>query len=110
MSKYQREQKELITEVNSFENALAEGSDKRSDAEKCVDLLARYSEIEQLTSENLNALISLIKVHECKPVDGVMRQKLDIYYRYAGVVNACKFSSITFNHTKHVTSPNKMRK
>jgi len=110
MDKYQREQKELAAVVNTFESAESELSDKRSDAEKCVDLLAQYAEIEQLTAESLNALISRIEVHECQPVDGVMRQKLDIYYRYAGVVNSCEFSSITFHHTKHITSPTKERK
>ena len=110
MDKYQQEQKEVAAEVNAFESAETELSDKRSDAEKCVDLLAQYAEIEQLTTENLNALISRIEVHDCVPVDGVMRQQLDIYYRYAGVVNSCEFDSITFNHTKHVTSPTKQRK
>lgn len=110
MDKYQKEQKEVAAEVNAYESAETELADKRTDAEKCVDLLAKYAEIEQLTTESLNALISRIEVHDCVPVDGVMRQQLDIYYRYAGVVNPCEFDSITFNHTKHVTSPTKLRK
>jgi len=110
MEKYQREQKELLAEVKAFEGEETELSDKRSDAEKCVDLLIQYAEIERLTTENLNALVSRIEVHNPQSVNGVMRQQLDIYYRYAGIVDPCEFDSLTFYHTKHVTSPAKMRK
>lgn len=100
--------KSWLAQVGEYENAVTEFSDKRSDAEKCVDLLAKYSEIEQLTPENLNALISRIEIHECQPIDGTMHQKVDIYYRYAGVINPCEFSSLTFYHTKQISSPAKM--
>lgn len=110
MDRFQQEQKGLKAEVYAFESTEAALTDKRSDAEKCVDLLPRYSEIEQLTGEILNTLISRIEIHECEPIDGVMHQQVDIYYRYAGVIDPCEYRSLTFYHTKHVSNPAKMRK
>ena len=110
MQKYQEEQKSLNAKVNAYENVESELLDKRSDAEKCVDLLAKHSKIEKLTSENLNALISRIEIHECEPIDGTMRQKVNVYYRYAGVIDPCEFNSVTFYQTKHTSKPTKTRK
>jgi hypothetical protein len=76
---------------------------------KCVSLHAEYSEITELTAEILSALIRRIEVHESDVVDGVKRQRVDIYYRYAGVIDPCEYDALTFYQTKHVTSPRKKR-
>lgn len=110
MYKYQQEQKELQKTVSEFDEIAAEITDKRTDAEKCVDLLAEHAHITELTPEILNMLISRIAVHESKAVDGVMRQKVDIYYRFAGVVDPCEFDSITFYHTKHSNAQPKRKR
>ena len=110
MDKYQNEQKALVAEIATFESTESKLLDKRSDTEKCVDLLAQYAEIEGLTVESLNALISRVEVHECKPTDGIMRQKVDVYYRYAGVITPCEFSSLTFYRTKRTANPTKTRR
>jgi DNA invertase Pin-like site-specific DNA recombinase len=104
---YQKEQQELQILSKEYEEVHAEVTDKRTDAEKCVELLAEYSEITELTAEILNALIRRIEVHEADVVDGVKRQRVDIYYRYAGVIDPCEYDALTFYQTKHVTSPRK---
>jgi DNA invertase Pin-like site-specific DNA recombinase len=109
MGKYQNEQKALKDKVSTYETVESKILDKRTDAEKCVDLLARYSEIKKLTGESLNALISRIEIHECEPVDGTMNQKVNVYYRYAGVIDPCEFNSLTFYQTKHTSKPLKTR-
>ena len=110
MDKYQNEQITLKDMVNAYESVESDLMDKRSDAEKCVDLLAKYSKIETLTAECLNALVSKIEIHDCEPVDGTMRQRVNVYYRYAGVIDPCEYNSITFYRSKHVSNPTKTRK
>lgn len=109
-AKYQIEQKELKQLVMDFEATSADLADKRSDAEKCVDMLSKYADISELTFEMLNTLINRIEVHECESMEGVMQQKIDIYYRFAGLIGPCEYDSLTFYRTSHVKNPVKKRK
>ena len=107
MGVYQKEQTELVKMSEEYTEAHIEETDIKTDAEKCVELLAEYSEITELTAEILNALIRRIEVYEADVVDGVKRQRVDIYYRYAGVIDPCEYDALSFYQTKHVTSPRK---
>ena len=47
----------------------------------------KYINIEELTAPLLNELIEKIVVHDPKEVDGVRTQKVEIFYRFIGILN-----------------------
>ena len=81
----------------------------RSDAEHFADLLERYGDISELTPEILNMLVEKIVVYEPRAVDGVMRQQLDVYYRYIGVIKLVDYGSTTYYKHGEVTNAAKKR-
>jgi len=109
IGKYQAEQESLMERVGAFDEDAEAYSDRRTNAEMCADLLARHSEIEELTPEIMNTLVKRIEVHEPTVVDGVSRQRVDIYYRYAGLVDDNEFDKLTFYHTKGVERTTRKR-
>lgn len=84
MAKYQKEQENVQTQIDSLAGARAEAEDKRSKAEKAADLFSQYGEITELTKGLVNTLIDKITVSEPYVVDGRFKQDVTIYYRYIG--------------------------
>jgi DNA invertase Pin-like site-specific DNA recombinase len=109
ITKYQNEQKQLQVTVADFENTNAETIDSKSNAEKCAALLADNAGITELTTEVLNTLISRIDVYETEVVDGIKRQRIDIHYRFAGVIEPCEYQAQTFYKTDGVKAVSRKR-
>ena len=81
----------------------------RSGAEHFAELLERYGDISELTPEILNMLVEKILVYEPRAVDGVMRQQIDVYYRYIGVIKLVDYGSTTYYKKEGVSSAAKKR-
>lgn len=96
IGKYQREQEELLVEKSKLEGDTAAALEIRSDAERFADLLEQHGDISELTPEILNMLVEKILVYEPRCVDGVMRQQIDVCYRYIGVIKAVDYDSTTY--------------
>ena len=71
--------------------------------------LERYGDISELTPEILNMLVDKIMVYEPRAVDGVMRQQIDVYYRYIGVVKLVDYGSTTYYKSGEVLTAAKKR-
>ena len=69
----------------------------------------RYGDISELTPEILNMLVEKIVVYEPRAVDGVMRQQLDVYYRYIGVIKLVDYGSTTYYKHGEVMNAAKKR-
>lgn len=52
-----------------------------------VDLISDYVDLQELTAEVLNELVGKFVVHDCQMVDGVLRQSIDIHYRFVGLLD-----------------------
>ena len=52
-----------------------------------MNLIKKYTVIDQLDAAILNELIDKIEVHEAEKIDGKRVQKVDIYYRFIGNLN-----------------------
>ncbi len=85
--KYQSEQQELISKIETLRSELAVEKQTENDAEKWIELIKQYTSPTELTAELLNALIEKIVVHEAvKHEDGTREQEVKIFYRFVGKI------------------------
>lgn len=54
---------------------------------KLIAVTRKYTRIEELTPEILNAFVDKIVIHERVKQDGKRTQAVDIYYSYVGIVD-----------------------
>ena len=109
LGKYQQEQESILAEKEKLQGETAAVREICSDAEHFADLLERYGDISELTPEILNMLVEKIVVYEPRAVDGVMRQQLDVYYRYIGVIKLVDYGSTTYYKHGEVMNAAKKR-
>ncbi len=109
MGKYQAEQKDFKEQKAKLDSIREEVSDLRTDSEKFVALVEEYGNITELSPEVLNMLIDRIVVHTPVPVDGVMHQQIDVYYRYVGSIRIVGYGSTTYYKHGAVTENTKKR-
>lgn len=64
---------QLATEKECFENV-----------GHFTSVVEKYLDFKELDRVMLNELIEKIEVHEAEKIDGVKRQKIDVYYRFVG--------------------------
>ena len=85
--KYQSEQQELETKIETLKTQLTAQEQSTADAEKWVKLIRQYTDPTELTAELLNTLIEKILVHEAiKQPDGTREQEVEIFYRFVGKI------------------------
>ena len=85
--KYQSEQTELNEKCENLQSELDRFEQSADDAQKWIDLIAKYTELTELTAPLLNELIDKIVVHEAyKDADGNRTQEIEIYYRFIGKI------------------------
>ena len=86
--KYQHEQDEQGTKIQTLTARLDESRQQTEGVEKWIDLLRQFSNPTELTAELLNALIEKILVHEAvKDEDGNRVQEVEIFYRFVGKID-----------------------
>lgn len=91
IGKYQGEQTNVEQQINEMKSTLKGKNETRNNVLNWVDLISEYSTIQELTAEVLNELISKIVVHDRREVNGVMRQNIDIYYRFIGLIGDTEY-------------------
>ena len=69
VDKYQAEQAQLLTQIDTLERALQEVKDTRQNAVQWADMMAKYVGIQELTTENLNLLVERIEVFDRAATD-----------------------------------------
>lgn len=109
LRKYQSEQETMLSQKVRLDFLRDEVKDLRSDAERFAALLHEYETVTVLDPEILNMLIERIDVHEPSPVDGVMRQQVDITYRFIGAIRLIDYGATTFYKTEKVLQAAKTR-
>jgi hypothetical protein len=87
-TKYRGEQVQLTEQIEQLEQKLAETTATEENAKKWVELIGKYSQIDELTAPLLNELIDKIIVHEKrKDADGKTVRDIEIYYRFVGKID-----------------------
>ncbi len=102
-AKYQAEQKDLQDRMAVFEAASASLKDRRSQAEKVAESLAKYSDFDELTHEMLYSLIDRIEVFDPQVIDGRLEQVIKVFYRFVGVIEPVEFDATRFYKSGEVT-------
>ena len=52
-----------------------------------MELIKRYADIDELTQALLNTLIDRIEVHEPEEINGEFVQKIDVFYKFVGIID-----------------------
>lgn len=84
---YETEQADVKSEIARLTDELNDTETTVSNVEKLIAVTRKYTRIEELTPEILNAFVDKIVVHEAEKKDGKRTQSIDIYYSYVGIVN-----------------------
>ncbi len=84
---YEKEQSELEAAVGEYETTISTNRENSENAANFVELIKRYADVDELTQALLNTLIERIEVHEPEEIEGEFIQKLDIYYKFIGIID-----------------------
>lgn len=84
---YEKEQNDLEAVVGKYEKAISAERTNSENAANFVDLIKHYADVDELTQALLNTLIDRIEVHEPEEIDDEYIQKLDVYYKFVGIID-----------------------
>ena len=84
---YEAGQEQLKQEIESLKAEVSEADTEATNVAKLIAVTKKYTRIDELTPEILNAFVDKIVVHEREKKDGKRTQKIDIHYSYVGIVD-----------------------
>lgn len=84
---YEAEQKQLEQEIEILTAEVGKADTEVTNVSKLIAVTKKYTRIEELTPEILNAFVDKIVIHERVKQDGKRTQAVDIYYSYVGIVD-----------------------
>ena len=84
---YEAEQKQLEQEIAMLTAEVGEADTEVTNVSKLIAVTKKYTRIEELTPEILNAFVDKIVIHERVKQNGKRTQAVDIYYSYVGIVD-----------------------
>lgn len=84
---YEAEQKQLEQEIEMLTAEVSETDTEVTNVAKLIAVTKKYTRIDELTPEILNAFVDKIVVHERVKQEGKRMQAIDIYYSYVGIVD-----------------------
>lgn len=99
IDKYQTEQEQLKSQIETLERAMQEMKDSQSNAVKWADLMAQYVGVQELTAENLNLLVERIEVFDRTETDGGAEQVIKVCYRFGGYIGERLFKAKVLRHS-----------
>ncbi len=84
---YEAEQEQLKQEIEALTAEVSESDTETTNVAKLIAVTKKYTRIDELTLEVLNAFVDKIVVHEREKKDGKRTQQIDIHYSYVGIVD-----------------------
>ena len=84
---YEAEQEQLKQEIEVLTAEVSEAVTEATNVSKLIAVTKKYTRINELTPEILNAFVDKIIVHEREKKGGRRTQEIDIYYSYVGIVD-----------------------
>ena len=86
VSKYQLEQAELIQEADELDAQILLLDESSHNNEKWADLIANYTNLQELNTDIIEELCDKILIHHPEMVNGIRTQKIEVFYRFIGQV------------------------
>ena len=86
-SEYETEQKDVKAAILDLQDLIDSGEQEQHDLQQFLKNVRKYTDPEKLTAEILNDLVDKIVVHAPDKSSGHRKQKIEIYYKAAGIIN-----------------------
>lgn len=83
-SGYEDEKKTLAQRVKVLEREIYSTNRRKTDVDKFIKVVAKYSDIQELTYENVHEFIDRILIHEWDRVTDT--RKVEIFYNFVGTI------------------------
>ena len=90
--KYEDEQLELKERIKNIKKVVLEDKKHELDVNGFLDIVKKYSQIENLTVDILNEFIDKIIVHHRENIRGETTQKIEIFYKMIGNIKVPRLS------------------
>lgn len=81
---YEQEQKSLETRIKELQDFVNKENEKYLNASYLINLVKKYTEINELMNEIVQEFIQKVVVHHKVKIDDVKTQQVDIYYNGIG--------------------------
>ena len=88
-SEYEQEQKKVKQTIVELQTLIDTGEQTELDLQQFLENVRKYTDPKELTSELLNDLVDKIVIHAPDKSSGKRKQKIEIYYKSAGIINIC---------------------
>lgn len=82
--KLSKRQEELIEEIDLLEEEIKAIADTEENCEQFVENISKFAKIKELNRYILNQVIDKIYVYDKEEVDGEIKQKVEIHYKFIG--------------------------
>lgn len=86
-TQYEEEQKQVRQAVGELQSLIDDREQEAHDLRQFLKSVRKYTDPDELTAEMLNELVDKIIVHAPDKSSGHRRQKIDIYYKAAGIID-----------------------
>ena len=96
---YEDESKKLKDRYSELQDRIASYGKQSKSSGEFAELVARYTDITELTEELLNTLVEKIVLHEKEDVDGECLMRVEIYYRFIGSVGGSSGDDLMAKNT-----------
>ena len=86
-TEYEEEQRQVKQTIIELQNLIDNGEQTEFDLQEFLRNVRKYTDPKELTAELLNDLVDKIIIHAPDKSSGKRRQKIEIYYKAAGIIN-----------------------
>lgn len=86
--RYQKEYAGLEDRVKVLKKQMDRFGEQEDNNQKWVDLIAKYSDLQELDAPIVNELCEKILVHQSQRINGKKTQEIEIFYRFIGKLPA----------------------
>ena len=89
VASYEKEESEILTSLPKLKGEIEKLKSQSAASDRFLNVINKYTFINELSAEILNELIEKIVVHHKeKSGDGRTFQQIEIYYRFVGKIDA----------------------
>lgn len=86
-TQYEEEQTQVRQTIGELQSLIDDGEQEAHDLRQFLKCVRKYTDPDELTAEMLNELVDKIIVHAPDKSSGHRRQKIEIYYKAAGIID-----------------------
>ena len=97
-SGYEDEKKSLAARIDELQQQIATVTERKRDISRFIQIVGKYSDIQELTYENVHEFIDRILIHELDRETNT--RKIEIHYSFVGQVDTEQEPTQVVNHDR----------